>query len=143
MDLIEEDEQVAKSPPTAEELNEFKTQVSEWVKIDEQIKKLRVAMRERLVHQKALGSKIQQFMRKHNYDNLHTQQGRIRHNVREVKAPLKVTEVKTKLYNILGDHHFDEETIKKIHDIFEGDRPTVKKEALKRDVPKVSLQIDL
>lgn len=143
MDLIEESDAPA-DPPSPEELAEFKAQVSEWVKIDDQIKKLRIAMRERMVHQKVLGSKIQSFMKKHNYDNLHTQQGRIRHQVREVKTALKITDVKEKLYNVIQeDNRFDEETVKRIHDIFEAGRQIVKKESLKRDIPKVSLQIDL
>lgn len=143
MDLIEE-VVVPNVPPTSDELTEFKAQVSEWVKIDEQVKKLRVATRERMVHQKALGSKIQNFMKQFNYDNLNTGQGRIRNNVREVKAPLRITDVKTKLYDIMDrDNHFDEDTIKRVHDIFDGERPVVKKEALRREIPKVSLHLDL
>jgi hypothetical protein len=92
-------------------------------------------------------------MKKFNYDNLNTAQGRIRNNVREVKAPLKLTDVKTKLYELLDSSDaasttsdssvFSEELIRKIHDIFDGDRPLVRKEGLRRTVPKVSLHIDI
>lgn len=153
MDLIEETLQPTQRTPTDDELAEFKAQVAEWVKIDDQIKKLRVAIRERNVHQKALGAGMQQFMKKFNYDNLNTAQGRIRNNVREVKAPLKLTDVKTKLYELLDSSDaasttsdtsvFSEELIRKIHDIFDGDRPLVRKEGLRRTVPKVSLHIDI
>lgn len=143
MDLIEEDRPPSVAP-SVDELAEFKAQVAEWVKIDDQVKKLRVAVRERLVHQKALGSRIQTFMKQFNYDNLNTQQGRIKNNVREVKTPLTVTDVRKKLYiMITEDSKFDEDTIKKIHEVFEGDRPKVIKEGLRREVPKVSLSIDL
>jgi hypothetical protein len=143
MDLIENDDSGVQAPPSTEELSDFKAQVAEWVKIDDQVKRLRVATRERLVHQKALGLRIQEFMKKFNYDDLHTQQGRIKNSVREVKAPLKITDVKTQLYTIMDEHKFNDETVKKIHDIFDRDRPLVKKEGLKRDTPKVSLQLDL
>jgi hypothetical protein len=153
MDLIQETLQPTQRVPTDDELAEFKAQVAEWVKIDDQIKKLRVAIRERNVHQKALSAGMQQFMKKFNYDNLNTAQGRIRNNVREVKAPLKLTDVKTKLYELLDSSDaastasdssvFSEELIRKIHDIFDGDRPLIRKEALRRTVPKVSLHIDI
>lgn len=148
MDLIDEAVAEPGSTPSEEELAEFKAQVAEWVKIDDQIKKLRVAIRERIVHQKALSSKIQTFMKRFNYDNLNTGQGRISNKVREVKEPLKVKDVKTKIYDILqhtssSTGSFDDDTVRRIHDIFEGERPVVKKEALKRVIPKVSLHIDL
>jgi DNA repair ATPase RecN len=131
------------TPPTSEELAEFKSQVSEWVKIDDQIKKLRIAIRERNVHQKALGVKIQEFMKQHKYDNLNTAQGKINHSVREVKSALKVKDVKDKIYDIADEGKFDDELVKRIHEIFDGDRPTIIKEGLRRHVPKVSLHLDL
>jgi DNA repair ATPase RecN len=131
------------TPPTADELAEFKSQVSEWVKIDDQIKKLRVAIRERNVHQKALGAKIQQFMKQHKYDNLNTAQGKINHSVREVKTTLKIKDVKDKIYDIADQGGFDDTLVKRIHEIFDGERPTILKEGLRRQVPKVSLHLDL
>ena len=142
MELIEADRSPAPAAPSADELAEFKAHVAEWVKIDEQVKKLRVATRERIVHQKAMTVHIQDFMKRFKYDDLNTHSGRIKHNVRDVKTPLKLTEVKSKLYD-LADREFDEEVIKKIHHIFDGERPTVKKEALRRIVPRVSLSLDL
>lgn len=149
MDLIEEIVAPPKStppvrPPTDEEMSEFKAQVAEWVKIDDQIKKLRVATRERIVHQRALGGKVQEFMKEFKYDNLNTAQGRIRNNVREVKAPLKVGDIKTKLYELLEQEEgFSEELVNRIHTIFNASRAVTKKESLCRDIPKVSQQLDL
>lgn len=146
MDLLEADEQPSPiNIPTEEELSEFKSQVAEWVKIDDQIKKLRVAIRERVVHQKALGSRIQNFMKTYKYDNLNTAQGRIHNKCREVKQPLKVKDIKDKVYNIVeqDDLGFNEEIIQRIRCIFEGDRPVTVKETLQRQVPKVSLSLDL
>ena len=149
MDLIEETLAPPRTtpplrPPTEDEMTKFKAQVTEWVKIDDQIKKLRIATRERIVHQKALGGKVQEFMKEFKYDNLNTGNGRIRNNVREIKAPLKVGDIKTKLYDLLEkEAGFSAELVSRIHTIFDAERAVTKKEALCRDIPKVSQQLDL
>lgn len=129
------DEQTFPEKPSDEDMEMFKQQVSEWVKLDEQIKKLNVAIRERKVHQRALGQKVQEFMIRYGYDNLQTQQGRIKSKVREVPAPVKMSDVKTKLLE-LGHTELVEK-------IFHSDRPLVQRQSLSRIVPKVSLQLDL
>ena len=43
--------------PSNEDFDQFKQQVAEWIKIDDQIRKLSIALRERRTHQKALGKK--------------------------------------------------------------------------------------
>ena len=136
-DLLEEQET---APPTPEELEIFKQQVAEWMKLDDSIRKLSVAIRERRVHQKALSTKVQEFMIKHGYDNLNTQQGRIRSNVRNVKQPLKLTDIRAKLLE-LGDQKLTGEEI--IQRILDAERPTVEKQSLRRVVPKVSLSLDI
>jgi hypothetical protein len=83
--LYEEDEEDANIPvPSEEELNMFRQRVSEWTKLDDMIRKLTMALREKKVHQKAITQKIEEFMIRHGYDNLNTQQGRIQHKVRQV-----------------------------------------------------------
>lgn len=121
--------------PSDEDMEMFKQQVSEWVKLDEQIKKLHVALRERKVHQRALGQKVQEFMIRYGYDNLNTQQGRIRSRVREVAQPVKVGEVKNKLKELGHDDLIEK--------LFNSERPKVQKQSLSRIVPKVSLHLDL
>jgi len=118
-----------------EDMEMFKQQVAEWIKLDDQIRKLNVAIRERKVHQRALGTKIQSFMMAHNYDNLNTGQGRIRSKVRTVQQPLRATDIKKKLEE-LGEQHL-------IEKIFESERATVTKQSLTRIIPKVSLSLDL
>jgi hypothetical protein len=122
-------------PPSEEDLELFKQQVSEWLKIDETIRKLTVALRERKVHQRALAQKVQEFMTRHGYDNLNTQAGRIRASTRTVKQPLRVTDIRAKLLE-LGNEDL-------VSRIFDGDRPSVQKTSLRRIVPKVSLSLDL
>ena len=125
-DILEENE---------DELEMFKQQVAEWIKLDDQIRKLNIAIRERKVHQRALGVKIQQFMITNNYDNLNTGHGRIKSKVRTVPQPLRVTDVRKKLEE-LGH----EDLIEKI---FMAEREKVTKQSLTRIIPKVSLSLDL
>jgi hypothetical protein len=142
MDLIEHDvveEALDETEtPSEEDLADFRAKVSEWMKMDDQIRKLEVAIRERKVHQKALSSGIQKFMDTYGYDNLNTNQGRIRHSVRTVKIPVKLTEVKEKLLEF--KHLTGEELFKTI---FESDRPTKENKSIRRVIPKISMNLDL
>ena len=80
--------------PTDEELFDFKNMVAEWTKMDDQIRKLNIAVRERRVLQKTLGEKIQSFMKTYSYDTLNTKQGKIHHSVRKTKQPIKINDIK-------------------------------------------------
>lgn len=137
--LYEEDEEDDNTPvPSDEELQLFRQRVSEWTKLDDIIRKLTTAIRERKVHQKAITQKIEEFMTKFGYDNLNTQQGRIQHKVRQVKAPIKMVDVKAKILEYQGMS--GEELLKKI---FESERPVEEKKSLRRIVPKVSMSLDI
>lgn len=129
-----------REPPSEEAMELFKQQVAEWLRIDDTVRKLSVAIRERRVHQRALADKIKVFMNKYGYDNLNTQAGRIRASTRTVKQPLKVNDIKTKLLE-LGDQALTPEEI--VARIFDAERPTMVKQSLRRIVPRVSLALDL
>lgn len=126
-----------KPEPTEEELQNFKNLVNEWFKYDDQIRKLVIAIKERKSYQKALNNKIQEFMFKYQYNDLNTQHGRIKTNVKEVKVPFKITEIKDR---ILQFKDLSGEDLLK--EIFNDDnRPTVVKKKIHRIIPKVSLTI--
>jgi hypothetical protein len=122
--------------PTPEELEEFKHQVAQWIHLDDQVRKLVVAVKERKTAMNALNPIIQTFMAKYHYDDLSTQSGKIRTSKRTVRAPIKMSEVKNKLLELdSGD-----ELVKKI---FEAERPIMEKTSLRRIIPKVSLSLDI
>jgi len=131
--------------PSEEDTENFKQQVSEWIKLDDQTRKLVCAIKERRTHQRVLSKKIQEFMIKFGYDNLKTTQGIIKSNVRNVKQPITVNTIRSKLEEMLGD----EEKIKGgdyktlVTSIFEAERPTVVKQTLTRRIPKVSMSLDI
>jgi hypothetical protein len=125
-----------KLEPTDEELENFKNLVNDWFKYDDQIRKLIIAMKERKNYQRVLNTKIQDFMVKYDYNDLNTQHGCIKSNVKEVKAPIKITEIKDKILKY--KELCGEDLLKQI---FEEERPILVKKALKRVIPKVSLTL--
>jgi len=126
--------------PDEEELADFKAQVEEWVKIDDQVRKLNVAIRERRTQQRALSSAIQTFMLAHKYDSLSTEKGaQIKSNVRKVKAPVRVVDVRQKLIDLKGDTEGGE----LIRKIWDEDRAVIEKKSLRRVIPKVHMHLDL
>lgn len=125
-----------KAEPTDEELETFKNLVNEWFKFDDQIRKLKVAMKERKNHQRVLNNKIEEFMFNFKYNDLNTAHGRIKTNVKECVVPIKMNDIKTKI--IQFKDLSGQELLKRI---FEDDRQTVVKKNIKRIIPKVSLTI--
>lgn len=125
-----------KQEPTEEELDSFKNLVKDWFKFDDQIRKLEIAIKERKNYKKALNSKIQQFMIQYNYNDLNTQHGRIKSNVKEVKVPIKIGDIKDRILR-----HKDMSGEELLNQIFNEDRETVMKQNIQRIIPKVSLTI--
>jgi len=125
-----------KMEPTEEELNDFKNFVNDWFKYDDQIRKLVIAIKERKNYQRVLNTKIQDFMTKFNYNDLNTQYGRIKTNTKEVKVPIKITDIRERIlkYKELSG----EDLLKQI---FEEDRQIVTKKNIKRIIPKVSITL--
>lgn len=121
--------------PTEEELDMLKGLVSEWFKLDDQIRKLQIAIKERKVHLKAINGKIEKFMFDYKFKDLNTQHGRIKANERKIKVPVKLSEIKTKILE-LKDLSGEE----LLNEIF-NDRPTVIKKNIRRVIPTVNLQI--
>lgn len=136
--MSDEEEDIEIVQPSDEELAEFKNRVSEWTKLDDQVRKLIIAVKERRTHQKALSEGIQQFMTKYGYDNLNTNYGRIVHSVRKVKQPIKLPEIRELIKReptLKGD-----ELIKLI---FESERPVVEKQMIRRVIPNVSMSLEI
>jgi hypothetical protein len=83
-----------------------------------------------------LNNKIEEFMFNYKYNDLNTQDGRIKTNVKECIVPIKMNDIKTKI--IQFKELSGEELLKRI---FDEDRQTIVKKNIKRIIPKVSLTI--
>lgn len=125
--------------PTKDELDTFKNLVAEWFKYDDVNRKLVVALKERKTLQKALNSKIEDFMFKYKYNDLNTQNGRIKATMRETHKPINIREIKDIIEN--NKDLKGEELLLKIFN--NEDRPKITKKTIKRIIPKVSLSLDI
>ena len=101
--------------PSVEELETFKNLVNDWFKYDDQIRKLKIAMKERKNYQRVLNNKIEDFMFSYKYNDLNTQHGRIKTNIKECKVPIKMNDIKSKIiqYNNLSGEELLKEYLKK------------------------------
>lgn len=124
--------------PTEEDLNVFKANVQEWFVLDNTIRKLFIALKERKVHQKKLNDKIQDFMFLYKYNDLNTQNGRLKTNIKNIQKPVNMKEIKDKIlqYNNLSGTELLEK-------IFNEDRPIIEKKIIKRVIPKISMSLDI
>jgi hypothetical protein len=122
--------------PDSDELDSFKNLVNDWFKYDDQILKLSIAIKERKNYQRALNTKIQDFMIKYNYNDLNTEHGRIKSNVKEISLPIKISDIKSK---ILKHNDLSGEELFNI--IFNEEREKIIKKNIKRVIPKVSLTL--
>jgi hypothetical protein len=114
--------------PTPEELEEFKNCVKAWIDMDNNVKKLQQAMRERNAIKKQITEKITNFMSKFNIEDLNTKDGKLRYRVTQVKVTPKPTEIKTKLIEYFSPETTAEELTKKIFD----NNTVVEKHSLRR-----------
>ena len=117
--------------PTEDELQDFKNKMAEWLKMDEQITKLSIAIRERRRLQNALSGYIKEFMFKFNYNDVSINNAKVKARQREALVPLKVNDIKAKLleYKDLKG----EELVNKIFD----NREKKVVNTVKRVVPKI------
>lgn len=88
---------------TPEMLDMFKQDVRRWLDIDNAIKVLQDNLKDRRKEKTALTSRIMDFMKRHNIDDLNTPMGRLRFQVRKVKAPLSQQEIQRRINDYYKD----------------------------------------
>jgi hypothetical protein len=125
--------------PTTEEMDTFKNLVADWFKFDDQVRKLKIAIRERKTMQQVLNNKIEEFMFKYNYNDLNTQNGRLKTNVRNVYKPINIKDVRDIINN--NKHLTGEELLAKIFN--KEEREIIVKKSIRRIIPKVSMSLDI
>ena len=128
-----------KKEPTADEMDTFKNLVADWFKYDDAIRKLKIAIRERKTLQQVLNNKIEDFMFKYDYNDLNTQNGRLKTNVKNVYKPINIKEVREIINN--NKHLTGEELLAKIFN--KDEREMIVKKTIRRIIPKVSMSLDI
>ncbi len=133
------DEIINNNEPSKEELETFKNLVNEWFKYDDIIRKLIVALKERKNHQRVLNNKIEDFMFQYKYNDLNTQNGRLKATIKTSHKPINIKEIKELLEK--NKDLKGEELLELINN--KNERPTTTKKVIKRIIPKVSLSLDI
>jgi len=86
-----------------DQLEHFKTNVKDWLEMDEKIKALEREVREmKKVRNKQLEPKITGFMRSYNISDLNTDSGKLRCNERNTKAPVNKKSIQESLQKVLS-----------------------------------------
>lgn len=119
--------------PNEDEIQDFRNKMDEWLKMDDQIKKLSIAIRERKRLQSVLGGYIKDFMFKFNYQDVSINNSKVKARQKESLVPLKVNDIKNKMleYKDLSG----EDLVNKIFDIENREKKVVN--TVKRFVPKI------
>jgi hypothetical protein len=128
-------EETMVNPPNNIMLEEFKHQVKMWMEIDNQIKTLQQTVREKRAVREALTPKILSFMSKFNIEDLNTREGKLRYRVLRVKPPLRQSEMKERLSEVLTAHDPSKVLQQKVFEqVFEDppNKMVVEKPALRR-----------
>jgi hypothetical protein len=86
-----------------------------------------------------LNNKIEEFMFKYNYNDLNTQNGRLKTNIRNVHKPINIKDIREIINE--NKHLTGEELLIKIFN--KEDRPVIVKKSIKRIIPKVSMSLDI
>ena len=85
-------------------LKEFKTQVKQWLTIDEEILKLQAKIKDlKKLKTKILEPQITSFMVNYNISDLNTEQGKIRCNERTRKKALNKSNIRNNLSQVISD----------------------------------------
>jgi uncharacterized membrane-anchored protein YjiN (DUF445 family) len=131
-------ETLEKTEPSQKEMGDFKLLIEEWFKLDDQIRKLSIAIKERKKHQAVLDKNIKSFMTKFDYDNLNTSFGSLKFKTRECVVPVKIKKIKDTILentNLSGQELVDK--------IFQEERQKVSKQSIRRVIPNSHLNLQL
>lgn len=126
--------------PTEEDLDGFKENVLAWISLDDQMKKLKLAAKERKKAMNVLSKSIKEFMMRHEIDDIKTSQGKIQFIRKEVKKPVSLNELKETLESVSETKVYGKELLDRV---FSAVRPVVLKEVLKRSTPRNTINLNL
>lgn len=123
--------------PTAEALEAFKGQLDEWVRAEEELRKLAIARRECVLKMKKLGASVEAFMTTYGFEHINRKDGsKIKYRVREVKRPITLQAVKLQLMTLDEDDFKQCTPTELLERLFNRDnRETVVRTSLRRFVP--------
>jgi hypothetical protein len=122
--------------PDNDDLQNFKAQVRQWIDVDNVIKKLQQAAREKSKVKKELTGKILEFMARYNIEDLNTKDGKIRYKISYTKVPLSQKQIKEKMIEYYDTQTSSDELTKKIFESREKvPKPTLRRVHIQNNGP--------
>ena len=114
------------------DFDDFKNNVKKYLNIDDDIKKLEKHIRELKQEKQKISGLILTFMNNHNIEDLNTETGTLKKNIKYLKKPLNKKNLKTKLLEYYKNNEDQSELVFKFID----NRAKEEKIELKRIVKK-------
>jgi hypothetical protein len=108
---------------------DFRQCVRTWVELDDTLRELQAAIRERRRAKVLLSERIMKFMSRYDIEDLNTKNGKIRYKVTYVKAPLSHSDIKCKIKENFPN---DEERANQVTEMVFGNRERSQKTSLCR-----------
>lgn len=129
VDDASDDTNASTLPDNHYTLDEFKVDVRTWIELDDSIKSLQNAIKERRCAKKQLTDRITEFMNTNEIEDLITKNGRIRYKTNYVKSPLSHTDIKNRISDFFQS---DENSAKQLVSMVFGLRGRSEKPSLRR-----------
>ena len=126
--------------PGDDDLEAFKEDVRTWLRIDESIRNLQAALRERNAAKRALTTSVGAFMSRYNVEDLRTLDGaRLRYRTSLVRAPLSHVDIRDRIARHIADSRYAgdsaraDDEVRALHDaLFGGGREKIERPSLRR-----------
>jgi hypothetical protein len=90
-------EQPPAPPPSDDYLEEFRSDVRTWLELDNSIRRLQAALKERRAARKAISNRVLSFMDRYSIDDLTTRECVLRYKVSYVRVPLSQSVIKERI----------------------------------------------
>jgi hypothetical protein len=114
--------------PDAAILDEFKNHVRAWIEIDNVIRKLQAAVKERNALKKQLTEKILRFMSKYNIEDLNTRDGsKLRYKAGKSTAAPSKAQIKERLMQYYGNVASIDELTEKVFEKAQKDTVSLRR----------------
>jgi hypothetical protein len=118
--------------PDSRQLDAFKNDVRTWIEVDNSIRDMHAAIRDRRAAKKSLTDRILSFMEEFNIEDLNTKDGRLRYRMSYVRAPLSHASIKDRISNYFASNA---SAAQEVHGAVFGNRERSEKLSLRRLKP--------
>ena len=91
--------------PDGTSLDDFKNDVRTWVELDNSIRRMQAATKERRAAKSMLTERILGFMNRYNIEDLNTKDARLRYKTAYTRVPLSHQTIKERISTYFGDNN--------------------------------------